>query len=106
VDRIYPGPKYFTCSTSTTNFSNSALLVTGSDVEIATVKRTLKYDLRRTGIDITNGLIVLQADETRINTSNGDSLAEFTDNKIAFGLKGVNDSLGRLDQTLIEIQNG
>ena len=269
VDRIYPGPKYFTCSTSTTNFFNSALLVTGSDVEIATVKRIMKYDLkqtgidiekgtitlsadttlikdgddklslaqftknninfsvydsihedlygenvvasitnieggksitldydkikdweegdllniylyynnfeisdkeleinpgnsqdklftginilanqldkvvsktvsllripkngdtiilkggylpdeikvrsvlkqdlRRTGIDITNGLIVLQADETRINTSDGETLANFTDNRISFGLKGVNERLGKIDQTLIEIQDG
>lgn len=87
VDRIYPGPKSFKCSTSTTNFSNSALLVEGSDVEIATVKRTLKYDLKQTGIDIEGGIITLSADTTMIKDGDDElSLAQFTKNNINFSV--------------------
>lgn len=99
----------FTClkSPSDTNSENYSLKVTPAINYDMEVRCSLKADLRRTGIDIEKGTITLQASETYVKTQDGQkTLAQFTDNKISFGLTEVNDRLDILDQTLINIEKG
>lgn len=66
-------------------------------------------ELRRTGIDIENGTITLQSDATYIKTSDNNdpkTIAEFTEDKISFGLTEVDERLDVLDQTRIDIEKG
>lgn len=99
----------FTClkSPSDTNSESYSLKVTPAINYDMEVRCSLKADLRRTGIDIEKGTITLNADTTIIKDGDGElPLAEFTEDKISFGLTEVNERLDVLDQTLINIENG
>jgi hypothetical protein len=59
LKNLFTGTLEYSCLQSVRDLQNPQLKVNYGKVESATIRRTMKYDLKRTGIDIDKGEIIL-----------------------------------------------